>query len=49
MLKKKGMNLFLKLKLLKIALIKDLKSVEWVEVDGMSDNKKSEKTPASIQ
>jgi len=34
---------------LKIALIKDLKSVEWVEVDGISDNKKSEKTPASIQ
>ena len=34
---------------LKIALTKDLKSVEWVEVDGISDNKKSEKTPASIQ
>ncbi len=34
---------------LKIALIKDLKSVEWVEVDNISDNKKSEKTPASIQ
>tara|TARA_B100000963_G_scaffold205839_1_gene179264 strand:+ start:3536 stop:5923 length:2388 start_codon:yes stop_codon:yes gene_type:complete len=34
---------------LKIALIKDLKSVEWVEVDSLSDNKKSEKTPASIQ
>ena len=34
---------------LKIALIKDLKSVEWVEVDSISDNKKSEKTPASIQ
>ena len=34
---------------LKIALIKNLKSVEWVEVDSLSDNKKSEKTPASIQ
>ncbi|MDC3100266.1 endopeptidase La [Candidatus Pelagibacter sp.] len=34
---------------LKIALIKDLKPVEWVEVDSISDNKKSEKTPASIQ
>ena len=34
---------------LKIALIKDLKSVEWVEVDSLSENKKSEKTPASIQ
>ena len=34
---------------LKLALTKDLKSVEWVEVDSMSDNKKSEKTPASIQ
>ena len=34
---------------LKIALTKDLKPVEWVEVDSMSDNKKSEKTPASIQ
>ena len=34
---------------LKIALTKDLKSVEWVEVDNISDNKKSEKTPASIQ
>ena len=34
---------------LKIALTKDLKSVEWVEVDTISDNKKSEKTPASIQ
>ena len=34
---------------LKIALKKDLKSVEWVEVDSISDNKKSEKTPASIQ
>ncbi len=34
---------------LKIALTKDLKTVEWVEVDSMSDNKKSEKTPASIQ
>ena len=34
---------------LKIALIKNLKSVEWVEVDSISDNKKSEKTPASIQ
>ena len=31
------------------ALIKDLKSVEWVEVDSISDNKKGEKTPASIQ
>ena len=34
---------------LRIALTKDLKSVEWVEVDNISDNKKSEKTPASIQ
>ncbi len=34
---------------LKIALTKDLKSVEWVEVDSISDSKKSEKTPASIQ
>ena len=34
---------------LRIALTKDLKSVEWVEVDGISDNKKREKTPASIQ
>ena len=34
---------------LRIALTKDLKSVEWVEVDSISDNKKSEKTPASIQ
>ena len=34
---------------LKIALTKDLKPVEWVEVDSISDNKKSEKTPASIQ
>ncbi len=34
---------------LKIALTKELKSVEWVEVDSISDNKKSEKTPASIQ
>ncbi len=34
---------------LRIALTKDLKSVEWVEVDNISDDKKSEKTPASIQ
>ncbi len=34
---------------LKIALTKVLKPVEWVEVDSISDNKKSEKTPASIQ
>ena len=34
---------------LKIALIRDPKPVEWVEVDNISDNKKSEKTPASIQ
>ncbi len=34
---------------LKIALTKNLKSVEWVEVDSISDSKKSEKTPASIQ
>ena len=34
---------------LKIALTKDLKPVEWVEVDGISENKKSEKTTASIQ
>ena len=34
---------------LKIALTKDLKPVEWVEVDSISDNKKTEKTPASIQ
>ena len=34
---------------LKIALTKDLKPAEWVEVDTISDNKKTEKTPASIQ
>ncbi|WP_075520386.1 endopeptidase La [Candidatus Pelagibacter communis] len=34
---------------LKIALTKVLKPAEWVEVDSISDNKKSEKTPASIQ
>ncbi len=34
---------------LKIALTKQLKPTEWVEVDSISDNKKSEKTPASIQ
>ena len=34
---------------LKIALTKDLKPTEWVEVDKISENKKSEKTQASIQ
>ncbi len=34
---------------LKIALTKVLKPAEWVEVDSISDNKKSVKTPASIQ
>ena len=34
---------------LKIALTKDLKPAEWVEVDSISDDKKAEKTPASIQ
>ena len=34
---------------LKIALTKELKPTQWVEVDKLSDNKKSEKTPASIQ
>ena len=34
---------------LKIALTKELKPTEWVEVDKISDNKKSEKTQASIQ
>jgi len=34
---------------LKIALIKDLKPTEWVEVDKISEGKKSEKTQASIQ
>ncbi len=34
---------------LKIALTKDLKPTEWVEVDKISEGKKSEKTQASIQ
>ncbi len=34
---------------LKIALTKELKPTDWVEVDKISDNKKSEKTQASIQ
>ena len=34
---------------LKIALIKELKPVEWSEVDKISDNKKNEKSQASIQ
>jgi len=34
---------------LKIALIKDLKPVEWVEVDKISDSKKEDKSQASIQ
>ena len=34
---------------LKIALTKELKATEWVEVDNISENKKGEKTPASIQ
>ena len=34
---------------LKIALTKDLKPAEWVEVDKISEGKKSEKTQASIQ
>ncbi len=34
---------------LKIALTKELKRVEWVEVDKISENKKNEKSQASIQ
>ncbi len=34
---------------LKIALTKELKPTQWVEVDKLTDNKKTEKTPASIQ
>ena len=34
---------------LKIALKKELKPTDWVEVDKISENKKSEKTQASIQ
>ena len=34
---------------LKIALTKELKPTDWVEVDKISENKKSEKTQASIQ
>ena len=34
---------------LKIALTKELKPTDWVEVNKISDNKKSEKTQASIQ
>ena len=34
---------------LKLALTKELKPTDWVEVDKISDNKKSEKTQASIQ
>ena len=34
---------------LKIALTKELKPTDWVEVDKISENKKTEKTQASIQ
>ena len=34
---------------LKIALTKELKRTEWVEVDKLSDGKKDEKSQASIQ
>ena len=34
---------------LKIALVKELKPVEWAEVDKISESKKEDKTPASIQ
>ena len=34
---------------IKIALTKELKRVEWVEVDKISENKKNEKSQASIQ
>ena len=34
---------------LRIALTKELKPTDWVEVDKISENKKSEKTQASIQ
>ena len=34
---------------LKIALTKELKRVEWAEVENLSDAKKNEKSQASIQ
>ena len=34
---------------LKIALVKELKPVEWAEVEKISDNEKREKSQASIQ
>ena len=34
---------------IKLALTKELKRVEWVEVDKISENKKNEKSQASIQ
>ena len=34
---------------LKIALVKELKPVEWTEVEKISDNEKREKSQASIQ
>ena len=34
---------------LKIALVKELKPVEWTEVDKISETKKDEKSQASIQ
>ena len=34
---------------LKIALVEDLKPVEWTEVDKISETKKDEKSQASIQ
>ena len=34
---------------LKIALTKELKRTEWVEVDKISDGKKDDKSQASIQ
>ena len=34
---------------LKIALTKELKAIEWTEVEKLSDTKKEEKSQASIQ
>ena len=34
---------------LKIALVKDLKPIEWTEVEKLSETKKDEKSQASIQ
>ena len=34
---------------LKIALVKELKPIQWTEVDKISETKKDEKSQASIQ